>query len=83
MLDILFPIEILIIVLNFINKSVLHMIANNTPTSSSCQHTETRCECGQLIAKVCGQGLELKCKRCKRIVVIPFTSIEGWGTVTA
>ncbi|CUS38643.1 hypothetical protein [Candidatus Nitrospira nitrificans] len=43
---------------------------------------ETRCECGQLIAKVCGQGLELKCKRCKRIVVIPFSSIEGWGTAS-
>jgi hypothetical protein len=25
--------------------------------------------------------LELKCKRCKRIVVIPFSSIEGWGPV--
>jgi hypothetical protein len=44
------------------------------------QAHETRCECGQLIAKVCGQGLELKCKRCKRIVVIPFSSIKGWGT---
>jgi phage FluMu protein Com len=43
--------------------------------------SETRCECGQLIAKVRGEGLELKCKRCKRIVVIPFSSIEGWGTV--
>ena len=43
--------------------------------------SETRCECGQLIAKVRGEGLELKCKRCKRIVVIPFASIEGWGTV--
>jgi phage FluMu protein Com len=42
---------------------------------------ETRCECGQLIAKVRGQTLELKCKRCKRIVVIPFSSIEGWCTV--
>lgn len=39
---------------------------------------ETRCECGQLIAKVRRQGLELKCKRCKRIVVIPFSAIEGW-----
>jgi len=39
--------------------------------------SETRCECGQLIAKVRGQGLELKCKRCKRIVLIPFASIEG------
>ncbi|WP_218055265.1 hypothetical protein [Candidatus Nitrospira nitrosa] len=46
------------------------------------QTLETRCECGQLIAKVCGQGLELKCKRCKRIVVIPFSSIEGWGTAS-
>jgi phage FluMu protein Com len=45
-------------------------------------HNETRCECGQLIAKVRGQGLELKCKRCKRIVIIPFSSIEGWSTVT-
>ena len=45
------------------------------------QTQETLSEYGQLIAKVCGQGLELKCKRCKRIVVIPFSSIEGWGTV--
>ena len=39
---------------------------------------ETRCECGQLIAKLRQGGIELKCKRCKRIVLIPFTSIEGW-----
>jgi len=42
---------------------------------------ETRCECGQLIAKVRGEGLELKCKRCKRIIVIPFSSIEGWSAL--
>jgi len=45
------------------------------------ESSETRCECGQLIAKVRGQRLELKCKRCKRIVVIPFSAIEGWSTV--
>jgi phage FluMu protein Com len=57
---------------------------NATSTMSrSADLSETRCECGQLIAKVRGQGLELKCKRCKRIVVIPFSSIEGWGTVTS
>jgi len=44
---------------------------------------ETRCECGQLMAKVRKQGLELKCKRCKRIVVIPLSSIKGWSTVTS
>jgi len=49
----------------------------------TCQGNETRCECGQLIAKVHGQGIELKCKRCKRIVVIPFSSIEGWSAVAS
>lgn len=51
----------------------------NTHATGPC---ETRCECGQLIAKVCQDGLELKCKRCKRIVVIPFSSIEGWASGT-
>jgi hypothetical protein len=52
-------------------------------TSAAASPTgETRCECGQLIAKMRGEGLELKCKRCKRIVVIPFSSIEGWSAVT-
>ena len=51
-------------------------------SSHSADCGETRCECGQLIAKVGGQGLELNCKRCKRIVVIPFSSIKGWNTVT-
>lgn len=54
------------------------MMSIKTPASDGCQSNETRCECGQLIAKVRGQGLELKCKRCKRIIVIPFTAIEGW-----
>jgi len=40
---------------------------------------ETRCECGQLIAKMQMDGIQLKCKRCKRIVTIPFASIEGWA----
>jgi hypothetical protein len=43
--------------------------------------SETRCECGQLIAKLRDNGLELKCKRCKRIVLIPFSSIEGWAAL--
>jgi phage FluMu protein Com len=45
--------------------------------------SETRCECGQLIAKVRGQALELKCKRCKRIVIIPFNAIEGWSAASS
>jgi hypothetical protein len=59
------------------------MISATTPISPSADCGETRCECGQLIAKVRGQGLELKCKRCKRIVVIPFSSIEGWSNIAS
>ncbi len=43
---------------------------------------EARCECGQLIAKVQDNGIELKCKRCKRIVLIPYTRIEGWAALS-
>lgn len=43
------------------------MIAAPTDT-----HDEARCACGQLIAKLRPEGVELKCKRCKRIVVIPL-----------
>jgi phage FluMu protein Com len=59
------------------------MISTTSPVSRFADCGETRCECGQLIAKVRGQGLELKCKRCKRIVVIPFSSIKGWNTGTS
>jgi hypothetical protein len=59
------------------------MVRATSFNSRSVDCGETRCECGQLIAKVRGQGLELKCKRCKRIVIIPFSSIEGWSSVTA
>jgi hypothetical protein len=80
-LDFRASIGILIIVLNFIwAEKLLAMVSATSPGNHS---GETRCECGQLIAKVRGQGLELKCKRCKRIVVIPFSSIEGWGTVAS
>ena len=37
---------------------------------------ETRCQCGHLIAKIQGENLELKCKRCKRIVAIPYSSMK-------
>lgn len=54
------------------------------PTSQSIAGvSETRCECGQLIAKVRGRTLELKCKRCKRIVIIPFNAIEGWSSTSS
>ena len=40
---------------------------------------EFRCECGNLIFKVTDEGIELKCKRCKRIKLIPFSKVERRG----
>jgi phage FluMu protein Com len=31
-----------------------------------------RCHCGSLIARVVAGGLELKCRRCKRQIIVPF-----------
>jgi hypothetical protein len=59
------------------------MLTPKVPNSERRQDRETRCECGQLIAKLAEGGLELKCKRCKRIVVIPFSAIGGWNDLTA
>ena len=33
---------------------------------------EARCHCGHLLAKLRSTGVELKCKRCKRLLLIPF-----------
>ena len=39
---------------------------------------EVRCHCGQLMARLVDEGIELKCKRCRRLMVISFSKIEGW-----
>ena len=52
------------------------MLPGNSMNSTkpvATERTDARCECGQLIAKLRNDGVELKCKRCKRIVVIPYS----------
>ncbi len=44
-------------------------------SSNSLKCCEPRCECGRLLARLTSDGVELKCKRCKRIVVIPYASL--------
>jgi hypothetical protein len=34
--------------------------------------SELRCGCGSLLARVVGAAVELKCRRCKRTVVLPL-----------
>jgi phage FluMu protein Com len=35
---------------------------------------ELRCGCGNLMARMTSAGLELKCRRCKRLIVVPVTA---------
>lgn len=37
---------------------------------------DVRCLCGSLVAKVRKEGIELKCRRCKRVALIPFSGDE-------
>ncbi|MFZ5895646.1 MAG: hypothetical protein ACOY0T_31605 [Myxococcota bacterium] len=39
-----------------------------------------RCVCGSLLARFVGGALELKCRRCKRIVSIPLSALEESDT---
>lgn len=35
-------------------------------------HSHLRCPCGSLLARLVEGGVELKCRRCKRLVVVPL-----------
>jgi len=39
---------------------------------------QLRCDCGSLLARLVAQGVEIKCRRCKRQVILP---IETKGAV--
>lgn len=38
---------------------------------------EERCPCGNLVAKVSAEGVEILCRRCRRIHVIPWQGRGG------
>ena len=43
---------------------------------------ELRCSCGNLMARVTEAGVELKCSRCKRLVIVPVQPDGEWVEVT-
>jgi phage FluMu protein Com len=42
-----------------------------TPTPEP--DAECRCDCGRLLARVVRGGIQLKCTRCKRVLLVPVT----------
>jgi|LNFM01.1.fsa_nt_gb hypothetical protein len=45
---------------------------------ADCSAKQVRCLCRQLLARVIDTGIELKCKRCRQLVTIPFSRIAGF-----
>jgi len=37
---------------------------------------ESRCACGSLLARLTAEGVELKCRRCKRLVIVRWSERE-------
>src|SRR5215471_6420478 len=42
------------------------------PRGALKEGTSLRCGCGSLLARLVSQGVELKCRRCKRQVILPL-----------
>jgi hypothetical protein len=42
------------------------------PCACGAEDPELRCDCGSLLARRVEGGVELKCRRCKRTVVLPL-----------
>ena len=40
-----------------------------------------RCACGSLLARLVRDGLELKCRKCKRQIVVPLTEDKSWTKI--
>ena len=53
----------------------------NREAARSLCHDDVRCRCGQLVARWGEQAIEIKCKRCRRVVKIAFDAIEGMAPV--
>jgi hypothetical protein len=46
------------------------------PHSLALEGDELRCPCGSLLAKRVGEHLELKCRRCKRTLLVQIISVR-------
>jgi hypothetical protein len=51
--------------------------AADTPCAADTDPNQRRCACGKLLARATRGGLELKCSRCRRLVLIPWAEVRG------
>lgn len=62
------------VIFNFIHGRSLDLEATPVTASHPSRHaSDCRCVCGSLVARLVSGGVELKCRRCKRVLVVPLT----------
>jgi phage FluMu protein Com len=54
------------------NENQVHLQCGPHPTDPVSADDLLRCVCGALLARWVAAGLELKCRRCKRMTLIPY-----------
>lgn len=45
-----------------------------SPVRPSAKAADCRCHCGSLLARLVPGGVEVKCRRCKRTLVVPLAA---------
>jgi hypothetical protein len=53
---------------------------NPEPTVLAKDNSSLRCCCGSLLARLVPGGVELKCRRCKRQIIVPLDGKAGMRT---
>jgi len=43
---------------------------------------DCRCRCGSLVARIVSEGVELRCRRCKRTLLVPWSARDGFEAPT-
>lgn len=55
----------------------------NRRTGGGAPEKPFRCLCGSLLARLVRNGVELKCRKCKRHIIVPLTEDKNWTKIDA
>ena len=51
----------------------------SAPAAERASAHDRRCGCGKLAARVTPQGVEIKCSRCKRVIIVSWSDVPKDG----
>ena len=54
--------------------------AKSASAAEDARYHDRRCGCGKLAARVTSEGVEIKCSRCKRVMIVSWSEVPKDGT---